>query len=121
MLKNGKKNTEYIDCDEKENEITWFWEIIKEEIEKGRKDIVIKLYEFTTGSCRQSPDISSLKFSITKKDIDKCVEINSFPTPISNTCQKRITLYEYPNKETMRERLFTAIKHPRDFSRTAAY
>jgi len=32
-----KKNTEYIDCDEKENEITWFWEIIKEEIEKRKK------------------------------------------------------------------------------------
>jgi len=105
----------------KNNVIKWFWEIINEEIVKGRKDIIIKLFEFTTGTCRSNikikKEIIPQKFSIMFKEEYNVEQDN---LPISSTCQQRLTFHNYPNIKTMREKLFTAIYQPRELSKTIA-
>jgi len=116
-----KENVIYINCKANDPIITWFWEIIDELNSEGRKDQIIQIFEYTTGSCRtpgtETQGLQSSKFSINLERDTIGSRVGELPNPISSTSTNTLTLYDYKEKNTLKESLFTAISHPRSFSR----
>lgn len=105
-MKELQKSTKYVGCEDNEEHIKWFWEIIHEFTDQEKKDFLM----FTTGSDR-SPlrGLSQLAFTITGTGLDDT------RLPSAHTCFNDLILPRYSSKEMLRTKLLQAMENKEGF------
>lgn len=105
-MKELQKSTKYVGCEDSEEHIKWFWEIIHEFTDQEKKDFLM----FTTGSDR-SPlrGLSQLAFTITGTGLDDT------RLPSAHTCFNDLILPRYSSKEMLRTKLLQAMENKEGF------
>jgi len=103
-----KANTHYDGFSEADITIIWFWEIIND----LDQDMIVRLIEFATASCRAPPGgfgnlTNKFKIKRTKNGI------NQFPRAV--TCYNILILSDFTAKDILSEKLIMAVNQPREF------
>jgi len=96
----------YKKCTSATREVVFFWEIMEEESEKFRKEML----KFITGSSSIQHLPGSLNEAIVIERVDKQ---GSLPT--AHACFRRLVLYSYSTKQELKEKLLYALSEGSGF------